>query len=136
MPKLMALPTGPYTGNRLATEIIAKGVETMSDQLVLNSAIKMIGKNKASFDTVVKETNRIGESIHGRADVLSKKGSEDANRLKTIVDKAIEDVQQNTSKAMGRKTALIQAVNQAGSQGGGGNNAIESGKGGNINVAA
>lgn len=134
MPKVSGVPTGPFMGNRLATDVAAKGVETIGDQQVLNAAVERIGKIKASYDMVLKESNRIGESIHGRADVLKKKGTEDADRLRSILDKTFQDVQQSTSKDMGMKTALIQATSQPGSQGGGG--AVESGKGNNISVKA
>lgn len=143
MPRVSAVDTGPFTGNRLSTEAAAQGIRNISDQKVLNATIERINKTKTAFDSVNEQGKRIAGSIKETAGKTADEASKNADQLKSILDKTISTLHDSISKTQQTNTALYKASSTgggaaagagAGAAAGAGAGAPETGKGARINV--
>jgi len=132
MPNVSPVPTGPQTGNRFGTQEAAQGIKTVVDQMNLNSTIQRVQNIRAAYKAIPEQGKQVAQTFHERGAMMASTGSERADQLRSIMDKTIGGVQEDTSQDMADKTALVQAVNQVGG-GGGGGSSIETGKGTQVN---
>ncbi len=128
MGKISIFSSGPQMGNRFSVKAAVQSGKDVTDQMSLNATIERTQKVRARYDAVPQEGKQIASGINEKGDAMASTGAERAGQIRDMLDQSISGVQQNTSKDVAGKTALVQAVSQA--------SAVETSKGSQISFDA
>ncbi len=127
-PEFSFSETSPKAGK----SVLGKGgVEAINDGIQkrsLKSTINRARRVKSQYRQIPAEGQRVSENVQEKGRTLALVGEERADQLRSIIDEAVGQVMQSSSKDNSMKTALIEAINAP--------SPVEAGKGTNLSSQA